>query len=92
LDPIDFNPMKADREEFETARARKPHWVGNDPLLEIGRARFLVMTVRVKWCRPAQGRARIAGRAMPESIDRSARETFQTTRDAGKERQKKLLR
>jgi hypothetical protein len=46
--------MKADREEFETARARSAHWVGNDPLLEIGRARFLVMTVRVNWCRPAQ--------------------------------------
>jgi hypothetical protein len=36
LDPIDFNPMKADREEFETARARTPHWVGNDPLWRLG--------------------------------------------------------
>lgn len=47
--------MKADRERFETARARTPHWVGNDPLLEIGRARFLVVTARVMWCRPLGG-------------------------------------
>jgi hypothetical protein len=47
--------MKAGREEFETARARKPHWVGNDPVLEIGRARFLVVTARVKRCRSLWG-------------------------------------
>jgi hypothetical protein len=47
--------MKADGEEFETARARKPHWVGNDPVLEIGRARFLVVTARVKRCRSPRG-------------------------------------
>lgn len=33
--------MKAAWEGFETARARTAHGVGNDPLLEIGRARFL---------------------------------------------------
>jgi hypothetical protein len=30
--------MKADRERFETARARLAHWVGNDPLWRLGRS------------------------------------------------------
>ena len=47
--------MKAGGEEFETARARSPRWVGNDPVLEIGRARFLVVTARVKRCRSRKG-------------------------------------
>jgi hypothetical protein len=80
--------MKADREEFETARARKPHWVGNDPLLEIGRARFLVMTVRVKWCRPGNGPCTDSRTSNTSVLAAAPGKRFQNTRKAGKERRR----
>jgi len=87
--------MKATRERFETARARTPHGVGNDPLLEIGRARFLVVTARVTRCRSLRGRARIAGGATTSAtkLARCTRETFRISPgQAGKEKKKTLLR
>src|SRR5438445_3033363 len=61
------------------------------PDLEIGRARFLAVTARVNWCRPQEGRARIAGGAA-DKVARMPGKRFDELRQCRKgKRTKELL-